>query len=191
MVPDDEMILIDRSRTGDTHAFDLLVAAYQDRVYHLVYRITGNPSDAQDAAQEAFVKAYRSLGTFRSQSSFSTWLHRIAVNAAVDIVRRRRPRAADPLEGTAPAVDPLADGAERVEIRERIHRAIAALPVDQRMVVILRDIQGWTYEEIAGVIQAPIGTVRSRLARAREALRAALADLAPAGSGSRHEGSWP
>ena len=187
---DDEIALIDRSRTGDTRAFDLLVDAYQDRIYHLVYRITGNQSDAQDAAQEAFVKAYRSLGSFRSQAAFSTWLHRIAVNAAMDIVRRRRPRVADPLEAAVPAADPLADGAERVEIRQRIHRAIAALPVEQRMVVILRDVQGWTYEEIAGVVQAPIGTVRSRLARGREALRMALADLAPVGARSRPGGSW-
>jgi len=190
-VPDDETALVVRSRTGDTRAFDRLVETHQDRIYHLAYRITGNHADAQDAAQEAFVKAYRSLGAFRAQAAFSTWLHRIAVNAAVDMVRRRAPRAPDPLEVPAPAADPLADGAERIEIQQRIHRAIAALPVEQRMVVVLRDVQGWAYEEIAKVVQAPIGTVRSRLARGREALRLALADLAPVGTRSQRGGSWP
>lgn len=183
-VPDDETVQVVRSRTGDARAFDKLVEVYQDRIYHLAYRITGNHADAQDAAQEAFVKAYRSLGAFRAHAAFSTWLHRIAVNAAVDIVRRRVPRVPDPLEVAVPAIDPLADGAERVEIQQRIHRAIAALPMEQRMVVVLRDIQGWAYEEIAKIVQAPIGTVRSRLARGREALRLALADLAPMGTRS-------
>jgi RNA polymerase sigma-70 factor, ECF subfamily len=178
-VPDDEAALVDRSRRGDTRAFDQLMEASQDRIYHLAYRITGNHADAQDAAQDAFVKAYRSLGAFRGHSTFSTWLHRIAVNAAMDIVRRRVPRIPDPLEVAAPGGDPLADGAEHIEIQQRIHRAIAALPVEQRMVVVLRDIQGWAYEEIAKIVQVPIGTVRSRLARGREALRLALADLAP------------
>jgi len=174
--------LIDRSRGGDTHAFDLLVERYQDRVYDLAYRITGHHADAQDAAQEAFVKAYRSLRTFRGDASFSTWLHRIAVNAALDAVRRRPPASPAPLEGVGVSLDPLADQAERVEARERIHRAIAALPLEQRVVVTLRDVQGWSYEEIAVIVEIPVGTVRSRLARGREALRAALADLAPAGA---------
>ena len=174
--------LIARSRGGDTHAFDVLVERYQDRVYDLAYRITGHHADAQDAAQESFVKAYRSLRTFRGDASFSTWLHRIAVNAALDAVRRRPPASPAPDERAGASLDPLADRAERVEARERIHRAIAALPLEQRVVVTLRDVQGWSYEEIAAIVEIPIGTVRSRLARGREALRAALADLAPAGA---------
>ena len=181
-MPEDETALVVRSRGGDTRAFDQLMEAYQDRIYHLAYRITGNHADAQDAAQDAFVKAYRSLGAFRAHAAFSTWLHRIAVNAAVDIVRRRVPRVSDPPEVAASAADPLADGAERIEVQQRIHRALAALPVEQRMIVVLRDIQGWAYEEIAKIVQVPIGTVRSRLARGREALRLALADLAPVGT---------
>ena len=169
--------LIARSRGGDTGAFDLLVERYQDRVYGLAYRITGHHADAQDAAQESFLKAYRSLRTFRGDASFSTWLHRIAVNAALDAVRRRAPASPAPNEG--PSLDPLADRAERVEARERIQRAILALPIEQRVVVTLRDVQGWSYEEIAVIIEVPVGTVRSRLARGREALRVALADLAP------------
>lgn len=174
-----EDLLIARSRGGDTRAFDLLVEKYQDRVYDLAYRITGHHDDAQDAAQEAFIKAYRALRTFRGAAAFSTWLHRIAVNAAYDAVRRRPPAGSHPGEGTGASADPLGDRAERVEARARIFCAIAALPLEQRAAVILRDIQGWSYEEIAAIAEIPVGTVRSRLARGREALKVALADLAP------------
>ncbi len=177
-----EDLLISRSRAGDTRAFDGLVEQHQDRVYDLAYRITGHHADAQDAAQDAFVKAYLALATFRGDASFSTWLHRIAVNAALDAVRRRSPGKSATVEAACTTTDPLADRAERVEVRERIHRAIAALPLDQRTVVVLRDVQGWSYEEIAAIVEVPVGTVRSRLARGREALRADLADLAPAGA---------
>jgi len=186
---EDEAVLIARSRNGDAGAFDELVGVYQDRIYHLAYRITGNHADAQDAAQDAFVKAYLSLGTFRAQAAFSTWLHRIAVNAAVDMTRRRGKRAALAPDLATPAADPLADGAERVEIQQRIHRAIAALPVEQRAVVVLRDVQGCSYEEIAEVVKVPIGTVRSRLSRARETLRVMLHDLAPAGERAQDGGT--
>ena len=175
----DESTLIERCRSGDVHAFGLLVTAYQDRIYTLVYRITGHHADAQDAAQEAFVHAFIALRTFRGEAAFSTWLHRIAVNAAMTILRRR-PRDLASVTEAAKVVDPLGDGAERVEVTQRVHRAIVALPSDQRIVLVLRDIQGRTYAEIAAIIQAPLGTVRSRLSRAREALRAALADLSPA-----------
>lgn len=174
-----EDLLIARSRDGDTRAFDLLVEKYQDRVYDLAYRITGHHDDAQDAAQEAFVKAYLALRTFRGDAAFSTWLHRIAVNAAYDGVRRRPPAGPHPVEVAGASADPLGDRAERIEAQERILRAIAALPLEQRAVVALRDIQGWSYEEIAAIAEIPVGTVRSRLARGREALKAALADLAP------------
>jgi len=186
---EDEAVLIARSRNGDAGAFDELVGVYQDRIYHLAYRITGNHADAQDAAQDAFVKAYLSLGTFRAQAAFSTWLHRIAVNAAVDMTRRRGKRAALAPDLATPAADPLADGAERVEIQQRIHRAIAALPVEQRAVVVLRDVQGCSYEEIAEVVKVPIGTVLSRLSRARETLRVMLHDLAPAGERAQDGGT--
>jgi RNA polymerase sigma-70 factor (ECF subfamily) len=174
--------LIARSRGGDTRAFDLLVETYQDRVYDLAYRITGHHADAQDAAQDAFVKAYLALRAFRSDASFLTWLHRIAVNAALDAIRRRPPTKSDVADPAGASCDPLADRAERVETRERIHRAIAALPAEQRAVIVLRDVQGWSYEEIAAIVEIPVGTVRSRLARGREALRSALADLATAES---------
>ncbi|HEY3249460.1 MAG TPA: sigma-70 family RNA polymerase sigma factor [bacterium] len=178
----DEAALIAASRRGDAAAYDQLVGTYQDRVYQIAYRVTGNPEDAWDAAQEAFLKAYRSLAAFRGDAAFSTWLHRIAVNAALDIVRRRPPQTPDSLDAVAAIPTEGQDRElERRELQRRIHQAIAALPPDQRVAVALRDVQGLSYGEIASVLQVPVGTVRSRLSRAREALRQTLADLSPAG----------
>lgn len=175
----DESTLITRSRAGDREAYDLLVGAYQDRIYHVAFRVTGNREDAWDAAQDAFIRAFQGLRSFRREAGFGTWLHRIAVNAALDIVRRR-PR-------TAPEVDALpwtasgdpADEAVRADVQRRVHAAISSLPPEQRTAVVLRDLAGCSYEEVARVLQIPIGTVRSRLSRGRETLRAHLADLAP------------
>ncbi len=177
----DDAQLIERSRHGDPGAYDQIVGAYQDRIYSLAYRITGNREDAWDAAQEAFLKAYRHLRTFRGSSAFSTWLHRIAVNAALDIVRRRPHQPPVPFEmelSDSAANDP----GERVvqhDVQQRIHRAIAGLPLDQRTAIVLRELHGHSYDEIAATLQIPLGTVRSRISRARETLRGALADLAP------------
>jgi RNA polymerase sigma-70 factor (ECF subfamily) len=179
----DEGALIAASRRGDADAYDALVGAYQDRICQVTYRVTGNPEDASDAAQEAFLKAFRSLRSFRGDAAFGTWLHRIAVNAALDIVRRRPPQTYDLLEAAATPTDAQDRELERREVQRRIHRAILALPTDQRVAVVLRDIQGLSYGEIASVLQVPVGTVRSRLSRARETLRSALADLSPIGRG--------
>lgn len=185
----DETLLIERSRRGDPGAYDQIVGAYQDRIYSLAYRITGNREDASDAAQDAFLKAYRHLRAFGGRAAFSTWLHRIAVNAALDIVRRRPHQPLVPLE--MDVGDPVEDPAERVvrrDVQRRIHRAIAGLPLEQRTAIVLRDLHGHSYEEIASMLQIPLGTVRSRISRGREMLRAALADLAPAGGRSSEEG---
>lgn len=177
----DEPNLISRSVGGGLEAYDRLVAVHQDRIYQVAYRITGNHEDAWDAAQETFLNAFRSLARFRGAASFSTWLHRIAVNAALDLIRRRPSQPTVPLEsvtvsgGTEPA-----DAAGRVDVQRRINQAIASLPAEQRAVVVLRDLQGLSYEEIASALRIPPGTLRSRLSRAREALRRLLADLAPA-----------
>lgn len=173
--------LIERSQQGDLHAFDLLVAEYEERIYHLAYRITGNPQDAQDAAQETFVKAFRALPRYRHAASFHTWLYRIATNAALDIVRRRShsaPIALEEVMVTGPTSDP-AEEAQRREIHRRVHAALVTLAPDHRTIVLLRDLEGFAYEEIAEVLRIPVGTVRSRLSRAREALRPLLRDLAP------------
>jgi RNA polymerase sigma-70 factor (ECF subfamily) len=175
----DEGILIAASRRGDAAAYDALVGAYQDRIYQVTYRVTGNPEDASDAAQEAFLKAFRSLRAFRGDAAFGTWLHRIAVNAALDIVRRRPPQTRDLPDAAATPTDAQDRELERRELQRRIHRAMLTLPTDQRVAVVLRDVQGLAYGEIASVLQVPVGTVRSRLSRAREALRHLLADLSP------------
>lgn len=177
----DEGALIAASRRGDAAAYDSLVGAYQDRIYQVTYRVTGNPEDAWDAAQDAFLKAFRALQAFRGDAAFSTWLHRIAVNAALDIVRRRPPQTPDPLDAVAVLADADRE-LERRELQRRIHGAIAGLPPDQRVAVVLRDLQGLSYGEIASVLRVPVGTVRSRLSRGRETLRQTLADLAPAAS---------
>lgn len=185
----DESLLVERSRRGDAGAYDELVGAYQNRVYSLAYRITGNREDAWDAAQEAFLKAYRNLRAFRGHAAFSTWLHRIAVNSALDIVRRRPLQPPAPLEMTM--VDPVEDPGETVwrrDVQQRIHRAIAMLPLEQRTATVLRDLHGHSYEEIASILQVPLGTVRSRISRGRETLRVALADLAPAAGRRSDEG---
>ncbi len=174
-------LLIERSQRGDLHAFDLLVTEHADSVYHLTYRITGNPQDAQDAAQEAFVKAFRALPRYRGEASFQTWLYRIATNAALDLIRRR-PQAPvsldEGIEGQGPRPDVEA---ERREIHRRVHKALAMLPPDHRAIVLLRDLQGLAYADIARILRIPVGTVRSRLSRAREALRPLLTDWAPTG----------
>ena len=180
-IASEEADLIARSAGGDLDAYDRLVGLYQDRVYQVAYRITGNREDAWDAAQETFLSAFRSLPRFRGASAFSTWVHRIAANAALDLIRRRPTHPLVSLEDvTVSAGDDPAETATRSELQRRIHRAITTLPADQRVVVVLRDVQGLSYEEIAGVLRLPLGTVRSRLSRAREALRRQLADLAPA-----------
>lgn len=175
----DESDLIRRSRAGDVEAFDQLVGAYQDRIYQAAFRITGNREDAWDAAQDAFIRGYQGLRAFRGEAGFGTWLYRIAVNAALDIVRRRG-RAAHDLDPLWAAPDDTAGEALRHDVQARVHQAIAGLPPEARAIVVLRDLQGLSYGEIAQVLRVPLGTVRSRLARARESLRVRLTDLAPA-----------
>lgn len=178
--------LVARARGGDRAAFDQLVLRHQDRVYTMAYRMLGNRDEALDAAQEIFLAAYRSLGAFESKARFSTWLYRVTVNRCRDELRKRgtvkhtRPAS---LEGPGNhAFDPpapvAADPASAAETRERdeaVARAIASLPEETRAAVVLRDVQGLAYEEIAEVLGVPAGTVRSRIFRGRAQLRAALA----------------
>jgi RNA polymerase sigma-70 factor (ECF subfamily) len=179
----EEGSLIAQSQRGDFDAFDRLVAAHEDRIYHAAYRITGNAEDARDAAQETFVKAFRALPRYRHEAAFGTWLHRIAVNASLDIVRRRPQAPPVPLEEVVlPAQTHNPDiEAERHEVQRRVHDALGRLAPDHRVIVVLRDLQGLAYEEIAEALRVPIGTVRSRLSRAREVLRALLKDLGAGG----------
>jgi len=181
--------LVARARKGDRAAFDGLVARHQDRVFTMAYRMLGHREEALDACQEVFLAAYRSLGAFEEKARFTTWLYRVTVNRCRDELRKRgfvkhtRPASLDATpDGTAlePPADPSADPARAAESRERdehVARAIAALPEESRAVLVLRDVQGLAYDEIAAVLAVPVGTVRSRLFRARAQLRGALAPM--------------
>ncbi len=176
--------LVSRFRNGDRSAFDVLVSRHQRRVYNLAYRMLGRVEDARDAAQEAFLACYRHLGTFRGDSAFGTWLHRITVNACYDSLRRRPP---DP-SPLSDVVEPAAarDHADQAVAAVDVQRALLKVPVEFRGALVLHDIQGLPYEEVAEALGVPIGTVRSRLHRGRLAMARALAgEPAPASAASK------
>jgi RNA polymerase sigma-70 factor (ECF subfamily) len=174
----DERRLIAESRNGDTAAFGALVRRYQDRLYNTAYRLVGNAEDAQDVVQEAFLSAYQSLGSFKGDSLFFTWLYRIAVNTAISL--KRKQRAVLRLGG--PGAEPLdpsdlsrpGHALEQAELGQRVQQALARLSPEHRAVLVLKEMEGQKYEEIAEVLGVPIGTVRSRLHRARLELRELL-----------------
>jgi RNA polymerase sigma-70 factor (ECF subfamily) len=177
--------LIRRSQAGDLAAFNALVTLHQQAVFHLCLRMAGDRAAAEDAAQEAFISAYRAVRSFRG-GSFRGWLMRIAANACTDELRRRKRRPAvsidqpaageEPLDVADPAPGPEA-GALRAEQQQIIQRALLTLPHDQRVAVVMCDIQGYAYEEIAASMRISLGTVKSRIARGREKLRQALGPL--------------
>lgn len=171
---------IDAARRGDQDAFGQLVRLYEKRVFALTLRMCRNPEDAAEAAQEAFLAAWQGLRFFREESSFSTWLYRLASNACVDLLRREgRHRAA-----AGPSLDDEAlnldvpdrsaspqEQAERGELRAQIKAGLAALPPDYRQVLILRELHQRTYDEIAEILSLDLGTVKSRISRGRKQLR--------------------
>lgn len=179
----DEASLIAAAQRGNLDAFNELVLAYQDRVYNLAYRIMGDPAAAADAAQEAFISAYQHIDGFRGKypSSFKSWLMRIVSNACYDELRRykRHPVTSfEDFEVEEEANPALINGQERPEehaLREEMARVIEdgiqTLPPNQRITLVLSDVQGFSYDEIAEMTDAPLGTVKSRLARARRKLR--------------------
>ncbi len=183
----DEAALVDQCRGGDVTAFGSLVRAYQDRVYHLCLRMCGHQTEAEDFAQEAFVRAFQSIERFDGRSKFYTWLFRIAVNLILSDRRRPGRTRSRPLDGEVDG-----DGAgfsQRNDPRERdpvdlacagerdrmVHAALAGLDEEQRCIISLRDLESLSYEEIADILNVPAGTVKSRLHRARMALREKLA----------------
>lgn len=179
-VPDNDQLLVERVQKGDKRAFDLLVLKYQHRVAAIISRYVRDSFEVNDLVQESFIKAYRALANFRGESAFYTWLFRIAVNTAKNflVARARRP----PAQGVdaADAEFLAAEYMEDLDTPEGLHfkdelegllaKAVQALPEDLRTAVILREIDGKSYEEIAEIMQCPVGTVRSRIFRAREAL---------------------
>ena len=193
-----DLSLVQRVQRGDRGAFDVLVLKYQHKVVKLVLRYVRNPAEAEDVAQEAFIKAYRALPKFRGDSAFYTWLYRIAINTAKNAAASR---------GRSPIEYELdRDGEESYdvqarmkdtatpealamteEIRSTVNAAIEALPEDLRTAIVLRELEGLSYEEIAAALDCPVGTVRSRIFRAREAIDARLKDVFDGGLGRSEE----
>jgi RNA polymerase sigma-70 factor, ECF subfamily len=179
--------LIAACRAGHSQAFEVLVRRYQDRLYSTLFRLTGSAEDARDLLQEAFFRAYRKLDRYEGGSSFYTWLYRLTVNLAISWSRKRKSRPLLRLsdlhiEGSTDASEPLdqTDPSLPLEIAERnvlIHKALTQLADDHREVVLMKDFDGLRYEEIASLLEIPIGTVRSRLHRARNELRLKLRDV--------------
>ncbi len=177
--------LITRSQRGDAQAFDRLVSLTFQNVYNTAYRMVNNANDASDATQEAFIRAFKSIKSYRRDASFSTWLYRIVVNVCLDIIRRKRrdPASASDLESDtdlptgigSPDRPPMPE--QMAETRERqavVHAAIGKLSEEHRTVLVLFDIQGLTYDEISETLGIPVGTFKSRLNRALMALKTLL-----------------
>ena len=183
-----DSLLVERVQQGDKSAFDILVGKYQHKILKLVGRYVRDPDEAMDVAQEAFIKAYRALGSFRGDSAFYTWLYRIAINTAKNYLAaaRRRPEdynmdLQDPeqyeMQGRLSSMDTPEGNVLSEEIRQTVNAAIEALPEDLRTAIILREMEGMSYEEIATTMECPVGTVRSRIFRAREAIDKQLKPL--------------
>lgn len=173
---------IARAAKGDANAFETLMSAYEKKIYALCLRMTGNPHDGEDAAQEAMLRIWRTIGQYRFESAFSTWVYRVTASCCMDAIRKRQRHEQPSLEemGEASGFDP-ADGSEtpqeqteRKETRSAIRQAIAAVPEGMREVFLLRDVHGLSVEETAQALQIAQGTVKSRLARAREKIAAEL-----------------
>lgn len=180
--------LIARSQQNDLNAFEDLIKLYQDRVFTLCRQLTGNHADAQDLAQEVFVKAYYGLGNFRGEADFGTWLHRIAVNQWLNS-RRKKNLASFSLDApllteegemmrevAATAPDPE-EAYEQSETRQMVAVALENISAEHRMVLVLRELNGMSYEEIASILNCSLGTVKSRLNRARLALKKEIEEM--------------
>jgi len=183
-----DQLLVDRVNAGEKHAFDLLVVKYQQRLVNLIMRYVHDHSEAMDVAQESFIKAYRALPKFRGESAFYTWLYRIAINTAKNhmVASRRRPLAYsedidDPerYEWHASLQDKDSPEAQVLgeELRETVETAISSLTDDLRTAIMLRELDGLSYDEIAHAMDCPVGTVRSRIFRAREAIDQSIRPL--------------
>ncbi len=186
MTPSDDRQLIERCRGGDREAFDELVRRYEKQAYNLAYRLSGNYDDASDVVVEAFVRVFQGLHTFRGEANFGTWLHRVVVNTFLDIRKRSKGRQnvsleeqieldgdtlTRQIEDTSPGPEELVEQEEREEV---LQRAISQLSPERRILIVLYHFENRSYEEIAQMLNLPVGTVKSRLNRARLALREIL-----------------
>lgn len=183
-----ERDLLKRSQQGDVLAFDELITLHRNRIYMHIYHIVRHEEDALDLTQETFLRAWRSLGRFDGKAAFGSWLHRIATNAAIDLCRRRNnrpqvewetgPMKIDAASRTTPSAsaDP-AKSLDRQEIQRRIEAAFAELSPDHRAVIVLKELEDFSYEEIAREVGCSLGTVMSRLFHARKKLQTLLSDL--------------
>jgi len=189
-----DLALVERVQRGERAAFDVLVLRYQHKVLKLVLRYIRDPMEAEDVAQEAFIKAFRAIGSFRGDSAFYTWIYRIAINTAKNalVSRKRRPvdTSVDVHDAEGGALEErLTDGetpehlALSDEIQRTVNRAMADLPDDLREAIVLREIDGLSYEDIAAAMDCPVGTVRSRIFRAREAIDRGLRPIFDQGLG--------
>jgi RNA polymerase sigma-70 factor (ECF subfamily) len=184
----DDETLVARVQNGDSSAFDLLVDRYKERLYATVYHMTSNHEDANDLVQEAFIKAYKSLGTFKRESSFYTWVYRIAVNRTINHLKRRKNRNHFSLDDIDAHIQSDPDFVELMshvtprrevglmELQEKLNEALQKLSEPHRTVVVMHDVQGMTHADIAKVLKCSEGTVRSRLFYARQQLQGLLSD---------------
>jgi len=194
-----DLSLVRRVQRGDKGAFDVLVLKYQHKVVKLVMRYVRNPAEAEDVAQEAFIKAYRALPQFRGDSAFYTWLYRIAINTAKNAVVSRdrspvdydldlqNPDESYDMHGRLKDAETPEGLVLTDEIRGTVNAAIDALPEDLRTAIVLRELEGLSYEEIAATMECPVGTVRSRIFRAREAIDRRLREVFEGGLGRTEE----
>jgi len=179
----DDLLLIDEALSGDSAAFGQLVTRYQDRLYHTIVHVVGCAEDARDVVQDAFVQAFVKLETFQGNSAFYTWLYRIAFNVGISHLRRRKPTVSvdrvRESHGDEPADsnDSPEMHLEQEERATQVRAALAALHDDHRTVLVLREMDGCSYEQISEILDLPVGTVRSRLHRARMQLRDQLKEV--------------
>jgi RNA polymerase sigma-70 factor (ECF subfamily) len=179
--------LLARHLAGDPNAFGDLVRRHQDRLWRVALRTLGNPDDAADAVQDALVSAYRAAGGYRGDAAVTTWLHRIVVNACLDLVRRRSARPTTPLDEASAALTAVDELGPR-ETAHLVLDALRRLPIEQAAAVVLVDVEGFPVAQAAAILEVPEGTVKSRCARARGRLAELLGDLGPA-SGNAPAGS--
>jgi RNA polymerase sigma-70 factor (ECF subfamily) len=184
----EEARLVVRAQGGDTVAFDKLITRYREKIYMHTFHIIRNEEDALDLTQETFIRAWKSLSSFDATATLSNWLHRIASNAAIDLCRRRRIRPQEQLEAGSMKIDPASrttpsrpempgSSIDRTEIKRRVEEAFSELSPEHRAVIVLKEIEDFSYQEIAGQLGCSLGTVMSRLFYARKKLQTLLRDL--------------